>query len=109
MQRSRRTRLELEQLEDRSLPSINVVASFDGLDFAGTGDGAPPDTIAAAGPDYIVEMVNTDLAIYTKTGTKVFQEDLGQFFSSVRTGTFLSDPVVVYDEQAGRFVVGVPT
>ncbi len=107
MQRSLRTRLQLEQLEDRNLPSINVGASFDGLDFAGTGDGAPPDTIAAAGQDYVVEMVNTDMAIYTKTGTKVFQQDLGQFFASVRTGSFLSDPVVVYDEQAGRFVVGV--
>ena len=75
--------------------------------FAGTGDGAPPDTIAAAGPGYVVEMVNTDLAIYTKAGTKVFQQDLSQFFASVRTGNVLSDPVVVYDEQAGRFLVGV--
>jgi Bacterial Ig domain len=107
MQKPLRTRLQLEQLEDRSMPSINVGASFDGLDFASTADGAPPDTIAAAGPDYFIEMVNTDMAIYTKTGTKVFQQDLSQFFSSVRTGNALSDPVVVYDEQAGRFMVGV--
>ena len=102
-----RFRPRVEILEDRSMLAVDLGASFDGLDFAGTGDGAPPDTIAAAGPGYVVEMVNTDIAIYTKTGTKVFQQDLGTFFSSVRTGTFLSDPVVVYDEQAGRFLVGV--
>ncbi len=110
-----RARPQVEALEDRSLPSINLGANFAGLDFAGTGDGAPPDTIAAAGPGYVVEMVNTDLAIYTKSGTKVFQQDLGTFFGSVRTGNFLSDPVVIFDESVdngpgnapGRFLVGV--
>jgi hypothetical protein len=105
--RLRLARPKVEQLDDRSLPSITVTSNIDGLDFAGTGDGVPPDTIAAAGPNYIVEMVNTDIAIYTKTGTKVFQQDLSQFFASVRTGNALSDPVVIYDEQAGRFMVGV--
>jgi hypothetical protein len=105
--RVRLARPKVEQLDDRSLPSITVTSNIDGMDFAGTGDGAPPDTIAAAGPNYVVEMVNTDIAIYTKGGTKVFQQDLSQFFSSVRTGNALSDPVVIYDEQAGRFLVGV--
>lgn len=105
--RVRRACPKVEQLDDRNLPSITVTSNIDGLDFAGTGDGAPPDTIAAAGPNYVVEMVNNDLAIYTKGGTKVFQQDLSQFFASVRTGNALSDPVVIYDEQAGRFMVGV--
>jgi hypothetical protein len=105
--RVRRVCPRVEQLDDRTLPSITGTTGFDGLDFPGTGDGAPPDTIAAAGPNYVVEMVNTDIAVFTKTGTKVFQQDLSQFFASVRTGNALSDPVVVYDEQAGRFLVGV--
>lgn len=106
--RHRRLPFVVELLEDRTVPTVNALSGFDGLDFAHTQDGAPPDTIAAAGPDYIVEAVNTDLAIYNKTtGQEVFKQDLGTLFSSVRTGNFLSDPVVVYDEAAQRFAVGV--
>lgn len=97
-----------ETLEVRALLSVNPLGGFDGVDFAHSQDGAPPDTIAAAGPAYIVEAVNTDLAIYNKaTGAEVFHQDLGTVFASVRSGNFLSDPVVAYDEAAGRFVVGV--
>jgi Bacterial Ig domain len=103
--RSMRPMFEL--LEDRSLPSVTILSGTDGLDFAATGDGAPPDTIAAAGPNHIVEMVNTDIAIYTKAGAQVFHQDLSQFFGSVFAGNAISDPFVMYDEQAQRFVVGV--
>src|SRR5262245_66462675 len=96
----------VELLEDRSLPSVTLVSGTDALDFAGTADGAPPDTIAAAGPNHIVEMVNTDIAIYTKAGALVFQQDLSQFFGSVFAGNAISDPFVMYDEQAQRFIVG---
>jgi hypothetical protein len=103
----RSARPSLELLEDRSQPSITILSGTDGLDFAGTADGAPPDTIAAAGPNHIVEMVNTDIAIYTKAGALVFQQDLSQFFGPVFAGNAISDPFVMYDEQAQRFVVGV--
>ena len=103
----RTVRLTLELLEDRSQPSVTILSGTDGLDFAGTGDGAPPDTIAAVGPGHVVEMVNTEIAIYTKAGVQVFQQDLSQFFASVQTGNALSDPFVMYDEQSQRFVVGV--
>lgn len=103
----RSARPSLELLEDRSQPSITILSGSDGLDFAGTADGAPPDTIAAAGPNHIVEMVNTDIAIYTKAGAMVFQQDLSQFFAPVFAGNAISDPFVMYDEQAQRFIVGV--
>ena len=103
----RSARPSLELLEDRSQPSITILSGSDGLDFAGTADGAPPDTIAAAGPNHIVEMVNTDIAIYTKAGALVFQQDLSQFFAPVFAGNAISDPFVMYDEQAQRFIVGV--
>lgn len=97
----------VELLEDRCVPAVTLLSGIDGLDFASTQDGAPPDTIAAAGPSHIVEMVNTDIAIYTKVGSQVFHQDLGQFFASVQSGNALSDPFVMYDEQAQRFVIGV--
>lgn len=98
----------MEPLEERSLLSVTLGAHFSGLDFAQTGVGTPPDTIAAAGPSQVVEMVNTNIAFYDKTGALLSpQQNLSQFFSGVMKGNALSDPFVVYDEQAGRFVVGV--
>jgi hypothetical protein len=101
----RRPRLEI--LEPRCLLTVNLGPEFTGMNFAQTGVGTPPDTIAAAGPSEVVELVNTNIAIYTKTGTQVFTQDLGTFFSGQRTGNALSDCFVIYDEQAGRFLVGI--
>lgn len=106
--RAVRPRFGMEPLEERSLLSVTLGAHFPGLNFAQTGVGTPPDTIAAAGPSQVVEMVNTNIAFYDKTGNLLApQQNLTQFFSGVMTGNALSDPFVVYDEQAGRFVVGV--
>jgi Bacterial Ig domain len=106
--RAVRFHLRVEPLEERSLLSVTLGTQFPALDFAQTGVGTPPDTIAAAGPTSIVEMVNTNIAIYNKTGgSPIFQQNLSSFFSGVMTGNFLSDPFVLFDEQAGRFVVGV--
>jgi hypothetical protein len=75
----------------------------------GTAPGSvPPDTIAAAGPNEIVETVNTSIAIYAKTGgPATFQEDLGTFFQKVRTGNALSDCAVAYNELTGQFFVSI--
>jgi Domain of unknown function (DUF4214) len=67
----------------------------------------PPDTIAAAGPSRIVEMVNTSIAFFDKAGNSLYRKDLSQFFAPVHAGPSqdIFDPVVTYDEMAGRFVV----
>ena len=101
-----KARLRLETCEDRALPSVSVASSFGGMSFASTRVGFPPDTQAAAGPNYVVEAVNTDIAIYTKSGTQVSAQSLQSFFNSFSPRT-LSDPIVSYDEDAGRFVVGI--
>jgi PKD repeat protein len=109
---SPRASLVVELLEDRTVPTITTGTNFEGLDFVATQDGAPPDPIAAVGPNFIVEMVNSDIAVYQKDGTLVFQQDLTQFFAPVRTPgsrpfsiKFITDPVVGYDEQANVFFV----
>jgi PKD repeat protein len=107
--------LYLENLEERTVLSVDLSLGFTGMDFpsvnsTGNNGSAPPDTIAAAGPDHIVELVNTDISIYTKTGSKLQEQDLLDFFAPVSPTTFLTDPVVSFDEQLGtngRFVVGV--
>src|SRR5262245_3989766 len=112
---TRRRSLYLEQLEERTVLTVDLGPGFGGLDFPSVNStqsngSAPPDTIVAAGPSHIVELVNTELAVYTKTGTKLLQQDLLDFFAPVQPATFLTDPTVSFDEQLGtngRFVVAV--
>jgi hypothetical protein len=92
-------------LEDRLTLSTTLGSSFTGLASTGW---YPPDTNAAVGPNHVVETVNETLAIYNKsTGAFVSSQTLPSLFSGFDTGgnsgTF--DPSVMYDEQAGRFVV----
>jgi hypothetical protein len=67
----------------------------------------PPDTIAAASPTHVVEVVNSNIAYYDKTtGSRVFTTDLGTFFAPVDSvASFFSDVYVGYDESVGRFWV----
>jgi hypothetical protein len=108
----------LEQFEDRVVPAAAVAHEYAGLNVAEGGVmGAgytPPDTCGAAGPDRYVETVNSAIALYTsKTagGTPV----TGTFENFMVTqsglprvgGNPLIDPIVVWDDQDQRFIVGV--
>jgi fibronectin type 3 domain-containing protein len=95
---------QVEVLEDRLTPSVSVLDGFNGLYNHGYN---PPDTNMAAGPNYIVETVNSSVAIFNKaTGALVSQETLSMLFSGFDPGdTGPYDPSVLYDDQAGRFVV----
>jgi hypothetical protein len=102
----------IEALEQRCLLSVTLGTNFAGLGFNDTAGYIPPDTIAAAGPNHIVEAVNLHLRIYNKSGTILSTQSLGSFFGSAQSQ---SDPVVMFDESisngvgnpAGRFIVGV--
>lgn len=67
----------------------------------------PPDCNAAVGPNHIMQTVNCTYAIYSKTGAVlVSPTNLNTLFSGVTGSTYNDgDPVVLYDEQAQRFVV----
>src|SRR5205807_7468371 len=59
----------LERLEDRLVPTVSVLKSFAGMNFNDTTSGGePPDTIVAAGPNHVVECVNTAIRVYDKSG-----------------------------------------
>jgi hypothetical protein len=103
-------RPRVERLECRCLPSVNLLSGFKGIDYVDTKSGEPPDTIIAAGPAHVVEAVNTSLTVYDKgTGALLFQQKFNQFFAPAGVGltAFLSDPLVTYDDLAGRFVVSI--
>jgi hypothetical protein len=67
---------------------------------------APPDVQVAVGYNQVVETVNHAIAVYDKAaGALLSRIDLSTFFSSL--GGAGSDPVVIFDEYTGQFVVGV--
>ncbi len=67
----------------------------------------PPDTQIAAGPDSLLEMVNSSGSVWTKSGSLVKIFDLNKFFP-VPAGYTFSDPRVLYDAISSRwFASGV--
>jgi hypothetical protein len=90
------------------VPTVTIASSFKGLDTVDAGSIVePPDTIAAASPTHVVEVVNSNIAYYDKsTGSRVFATDLGTFFAPVDSvASLFSDVYVGYDESVGRFWV----
>src|SRR5262245_15043816 len=77
-------RPQLTALEDRCLPTVNLATNFTGLNFGQSGGSTPPDTIAAAGPNEIVEVINSTIGIYNKTSGKLaatYPKSLANFFA----------------------------
>jgi uncharacterized repeat protein (TIGR01451 family) len=118
----RSARLRLERLEDRTVPTVSILNNggngYVGLTLDKTGplDGGfiPPDTQGAAGPSSYVQTANLTVGIFTPrdTGTTQTLDSLAHFMRTVgglpAVGGFgLSDPVIVYDEYIGRFIVAV--
>jgi hypothetical protein len=85
--------------------------------FAGLGDNnqaIPPDTYGAVGPNHVMEMLNTQVLVQTRTGTTAYGPMLlnwsgnpsGAFWSIASpNGTGVFDPRVVYDPFADRWIV----
>lgn len=104
----RRFRPELTALEDRTLPAVSLLRSFNGLAITDTSGAVPPDTTAAAGPNHVVEAVNTAVAVFNKaSGQRVLLQQFDQFLNVSNPNETLFDPVVLYDAGVGRFYVVV--
>jgi hypothetical protein len=116
----RRHRPHLERLEDRTLPSVTIAPpnnngnGYLGTHFSQTQGYVPPDTCGAAGPNTYVETVNQTVSLYhpavdaatsTSSTFSNFWYTVGGL-PKTDSGSFLSDPIVVYDDQIGRFIVG---
>jgi hypothetical protein len=101
-----RSRPHLEALEDRTSLAVTVFNSFPGLSFSDDPRYQPPDTDAAVGPNYLVETVNATVKFFEKsTGAPLLSERLEDFFAPLGHGSYVFDPVVTYDDMAGRFFV----
>lgn len=87
------------------LPSIGT--GFDGM---GNVTGAvPPDTVADVGPNHVVQMVNTALAIWDKEGNQlagpIAINQLWSGFGGLCESTNRGDPIVLYDSAADRWML----
>ncbi len=92
---------------DRSRPPRKMYAGFNGLSQTPF---SPPDPSLAVGPANIVQVVNTSIAFYTKTGVLQFSKPLDSsgnpgFFEDVGAGNFVFDPKCLYDDHTDRFFV----
>ncbi len=86
-------------------------STFDSTDFdtnaTHTGGNVfiPPDPIAAAGPDHLVNVTNVTIRFHQKNGTLDYDDSINSFFTALSPVNFTFDPKVIYDQFAGRFVV----
>jgi uncharacterized repeat protein (TIGR01451 family) len=105
----------LERLEDRTLFSINS-AGFYGMNYDPNQGATPPDTVAAAGPTYVVEAVNQSLFFGSKAtlpgSLSATVETFDGFFPGF-THSFwglsdvITDPSVNYDAATGQWIISI--
>jgi hypothetical protein len=118
----------VEQTVQGVKPAPAVIDSFDGLGFGltdGPGSNHPPaprnpsDNSLAVGPDHIVQIVNSQVAVFTKKGAR-FDTTGKALYGPTSTNTFFSgfegvcearpngDAVVRYDQLAKRWLIVMP-
>ncbi len=69
----------------------------------GTSGVEPPDVSGAVGPTHVVTTHNQDVKISTRAGVQVSSVALTSFWSPIGA-TMSSDPKIVYDPSADRFI-----
>jgi hypothetical protein len=114
----------IEQTQMGARPAAQIIASFDGLGFGFEGPqgtarlGNPSDNSLAVGPDHIVQIVNSKMAVFTKKGAK-FDQTGHILYGPVNTNNVFKgfgdgaqnnngDAVVRYDQLADRWLIVMP-
>jgi hypothetical protein len=118
--------LRLEALEDRITPNVTLITSYAGLNNSDNSDTSirPPDTNGAAGTVSYIETANQVVRLFPNKNNSggAITSPLKTFFTDTTSGGSLpttwksgnvtqshptfSDPIIVWDEQISRFVVG---
>jgi hypothetical protein len=116
---------DIEQVTFGTKPPAALVASFDGLGVGFTGPQGtstlrnPSDNTLAVGPNHIVQIVNTRMAIFTKKG-KQYDTTGMVLYGPVETRNVFrgfgggcearnnGDAVVRYDQLADRWLIVMP-
>jgi subtilisin-like proprotein convertase family protein len=104
----------VEELESRNLPSVNLITGLQGMN---SNDPLfplePPDPIIAAGPNQVVELINTTMRVFDKAGNVLMTQQLQNLFTPLQPQE-MSDPNVMFDPSipnatgpSGRFIIGI--
>ena len=92
-----------------AMPAVG--ASFEGMNISqACGNCLPPDTNGAIGPNHYVQMVNSDIAVYSRTGATLMAPRAINTLWSVTPNSECftnnnGDPIVLYDQLADRWLV----
>ena len=115
----------VEQRSPGRRPAAPLVESFDGMGAGFEGPngtatlGNPSDNSLGVGPNHVVQIVNTRIAVYTKKGTR-YDKSGKVLYGPVATSTLWAgfggvcearnngDGVVRYDQLAGRWLFVMP-
>lgn len=115
----------VEQTSQGTRPPAALIESFDGLGFGFKGPQGtanirnPSDNSLAVGPNHIVQIVNSRMAVYTKKGAKfsstgevlygpVVTNAIFQGFGGQCEHQVSGDAVVRYDQLANRWLYVLP-
>lgn len=83
-------------------PALSPIESWDGIDHTSQ-QATPPDPSGAAGKSHYVQMVNTAMQVYNKSGTSLWGPTS---LSAVFPGSSNDgDPIVMYDKYADRWFI----
>ncbi len=96
------------QTQDGPVAMPTPSASFKGLDLQNWGAGWPPDTHGDVGPNHYIQVVNTSIGIFNKTGTRLAAFTFNTLFAGTGTPCDASndgDPIALYDYVSGRWIL----
>lgn len=92
-----------------TIPLLTQVASFPLLShdqqvsaLGGSKDLEPPDTMVAAGPTSLLEIINSSASVWTKSGTRTALVDMNKALP-MPTGFSFGAPWELFDASSGRF------
>jgi hypothetical protein len=109
----------VEQTAQGNRPAPPLLTSFDGLGDSSAGGRGGIDLSLAVGPDHIFEILDGNMAVFTKKGTKYDSTGTLLYGPAPNTSVFAgfgvrcstannSDSVVRFDQLAGRWLIVVP-
>jgi len=107
---SKAARIVQDHLGPLAIPAPVVSFEGQGAGLPNTNVGGyPPDTDGAVGPNHYVQVVNTSLAVFSKTGTVMMgpmdTSMVWSGFAGICSTDGFGDGVVKYDQLADRWVV----
>ncbi len=103
-----RNEFKKKTINDRSArEASNILAPALLKGFSGNlGNSVPLDNdIAISNGGYILSVVNSNIRCYDDTGKLIFNKSLSTLDSVINQFTWISDPRVIYDHVADRFIL----